>query len=103
MFRRICGTDEGPSGTIEFDGREIPFIAGDSVAATLLAAGVDSFRAHPVDDCARAPYCMMGVCFECLVEIDGRQNIQSCLVSARSGMVVRRQGGARTVTAARYE
>lgn len=97
MFRRIRGTDDGPSGAIAFDGREVPFFAGDSVAAALLAAGIDDFRAHPVDGCGRAPYCMMGVCFECLVEIDGRQNQQACLVSARPGMIVRRQAGARTV------
>jgi predicted molibdopterin-dependent oxidoreductase YjgC len=40
---------------------------------------------------------MMGVCFECLVEIDGRQNQQSCLTTARPGMIVKRQHGARTL------
>ena len=43
----------------------------------------------------RAPYCMMGVCFDCLAEIDGIPNRQSCMVAARPGMHIRRQRGAR--------
>ncbi|RZV48935.1 MAG: (2Fe-2S)-binding protein, partial [Pseudomonadales bacterium] len=42
----------------------------------------------------RAPYCMMGVCFECLVEIDGVPNCQSCRVSVKEGMQICRQQGA---------
>jgi NADH dehydrogenase/NADH:ubiquinone oxidoreductase subunit G len=37
---------------------------------------------------------MMGVCFECLVEIDGVPARQSCLVPVREGMSIKRQIGA---------
>ncbi|MNU05931.1 Hydrogen cyanide synthase subunit HcnA [compost metagenome] len=40
---------------------------------------------------------MMGVCFECLMEIDGEPSRQSCLVTVREGMRVRTQDGARTL------
>ena len=43
----------------------------------------------------RAPYCMMGVCFECLLEIDGVANRQACLVTVQPGMKIRSQEGAR--------
>ena len=43
----------------------------------------------------RAPYCMMGVCFECLMEIDGEPNQQGCLVIVREGMRIDRQLGKR--------
>ena len=43
----------------------------------------------------RAPLCLMGVCFDCLVEVDGRQNVQSCMVEVRDGMQVRLPHGAR--------
>ncbi|MEZ5620583.1 MAG: (2Fe-2S)-binding protein [Burkholderiaceae bacterium] len=36
----------------------------------------------------RAPMCLMGVCFDCLVEIDGRPNVQACMVEVREGMRV---------------
>ena len=68
---------------------------GDSVAAALLAVGVKSFRDTPVSAAPRGPYCMMGVCFDCLVEIDGVANRQACLIAAAEGMVVRRQSGPR--------
>ncbi|KRE14510.1 hypothetical protein ASE66_14165 [Bosea sp. Root483D1] len=95
MFRRIepSAPEGGPALT--FEGREIVFYPGDSLAAALLAAGIGALRQSPVDASPRAPYCMMGVCFECLVEIDGRQNQQACLTPAHDGMVVRRQIGAR--------
>jgi hypothetical protein len=40
---------------------------------------------------------MMGVCFECLVEVDGVPSRQSCLVAVREGMKVCRQQGARGI------
>ncbi|MFC4278405.1 (2Fe-2S)-binding protein [Achromobacter aloeverae] len=79
---------------IHFEGRPLEVAEGISVAAALLACGVRSFRSTPVSGAPRAPYCMMGVCFECLVEIDGRPGRQSCLVPARDGMAIRRQEGA---------
>jgi sarcosine oxidase subunit alpha len=38
---------------------------------------------------------MMGVCFECLVTVDGVGNRQACLVHVREGMTVERQHGKR--------
>jgi predicted molibdopterin-dependent oxidoreductase YjgC len=37
---------------------------------------------------------MMGVCFDCLVEIDGVANRQACMIEVRDGMRVKRQLGA---------
>lgn len=95
MFRRL----EIASGEVRFsfEGREIVARPGDSVAAALLGAGETSLRATPVSGASRAPYCMMGVCFDCLVEIDGVGNRQACLTPVVAGMHVRRQRGARGV------
>ena len=73
-----------------FDGREVDAREGDSVAAALLAAGIGPIRFSAVSGDPRAPYCMMGVCFECLVEIDGLANRQACMVRVRPGMQVTR-------------
>lgn len=80
--------------TIEFEGRPLRVPAGISVAAALLASGINSFRSSVVGHAPRAPYCMMGVCFECLVEIDNYPARQSCLIPVRDGMRVQRQVGA---------
>ena len=96
MFRRLeqRGAAEGRVATIDFEGERIAALRGDSVAAALLAAGVDRFRKSAVSGSERGPYCLMGVCFECLVEIDGMGNQQACLRLVRNGMRVARQDGA---------
>ena len=71
--------------------------AGASAAAAVLAAGFDSIRETPVNGHERAPYCMMGVCFDCLAEIDGVANRQSCMIEVRPGMQINRQMRARTI------
>ena len=73
-----------------FEGRTFTAMNGDSVAAALLRVGQTRFR-HATNDDVRGPYCMMGVCFECLVEIDGRPNQQACQTMLHSGMRIRRQ------------
>jgi predicted molibdopterin-dependent oxidoreductase YjgC len=80
---------------IWFNGEPLEVPGGRSVAAALLVAGVQRFRATPVTGAPRAPYCMMGACFECLVEIDGVPSRQSCLVTVQDGMRVQSQEGAR--------
>ncbi|QCY09495.1 (2Fe-2S)-binding protein [Pseudomonas sp. MPC6] len=93
-------TCEVPWYIIEFDGRPLSVPEGVSLAAALLAGGVRSIRTTPVSGQPRAPYCLMGVCFECLVEIDGVPNCQACLVTVRAGMSVRSQQGARALAGA---
>jgi sarcosine oxidase subunit alpha len=81
------------------DGRPIEARAGDSIAAALLAAGIDTCRTTPVSGAPRAPYCMMGVCFDCLVTVDGVGNRQGCLVPVAEGMAVAIQRGKRELGA----
>ena len=76
-----------------FEDREVVANRGDSIAAALLAAGVARFRYSPVTGSARAPYCMIGNCYECLVEIVGQGSVQACLVEAVEGMRVRMMPG----------
>ena len=80
--------------SILFEGESLRVPSGINVAAALFIAGVRQFRSSPVGHTARAPYCMMGVCFECLVEIDGIPARQSCMVTVEEGMQIRRQIGA---------
>ncbi len=79
---------------IEFEGQPLEARQGETVAAALLAANHWSFRTTPVSGAARGPFCMMGVCFDCLVEIDGMANRQACMTEVREGMRVNRQHGA---------
>lgn len=98
MYRRLPDVAAtGESLTVTIDG--LPFTArrGDSVAAAMLAAGFDACRTTPVNGVARGPWCMMGVCFDCLVVIDGQPNRQGCMIALADGMRIETQQGARAV------
>jgi predicted molibdopterin-dependent oxidoreductase YjgC len=96
MFRRF--TDRPEQGvTITVDGREISANATDSVAAAMFAAGITTCRTTVVAARARGPYCMMGVCFDCLVIVDGVGSRQGCMTRVRDGMVVESQKGRREI------
>ena len=93
MFRRLH--DDRVTVRITVDGHHVEAREGDSVAAALLAAGYASCRTTPVTGAPRAPFCMMGVCFDCLVTIDGVGSRQGCMVEVREGLVVATQRGKR--------
>ena len=95
MFKRLA--DAGETVSLKVDGREIRARAGDTVAGAMLAAGIDHFRTTPVTESPRAPYCLMGVCFDCLVTIDGVGNRQGCLVPVTEGMQIEIQKGKREI------
>src|SRR5687768_14831831 len=95
MFRRLQPDGDRPSVTVFVEGRAVTARKGDSVAAAMLAAGIDHCRTTPVSGSPRAPFCMMGVCFDCLVTIDGTGNRQGCLVRVRDGMRIELQHGKR--------
>jgi predicted molibdopterin-dependent oxidoreductase YjgC len=99
MLRPIAipTAEERPEVEIFVEGESVRAREGESVAAALLKAGRVPFRRTPVSGGPRAPLCLMGVCFECLLEIDGVQNVQSCMVPVRAGMNVNLQDGARRI------
>ncbi|WP_438392077.1 (2Fe-2S)-binding protein [Caballeronia sp. DA-9] len=82
---------------IEIDGKSVDVPDSLTVAAALLFAGVHTFLRTPVGNAPRAPFCMMGVCFDCLVQIDDQPNQQSCMVKVRKGMRVSFMNGARDI------
>jgi predicted molibdopterin-dependent oxidoreductase YjgC len=93
LFRSEGGNAQA-TVNVYFNDEPLVVPEGISVAAALLLGGVGCFRTTPVTSAPRAPYCMMGVCFECLVEIDGVAARQACLTLVRAGMKIRRQEGA---------
>jgi predicted molibdopterin-dependent oxidoreductase YjgC len=99
MFQRLPDAASAPVVPITIDGEPAHARVGDTVAAALLAAGRATCRSTPVSGAPRGPYCMMGVCFECLVSVDGVGNRQGCQVIVQPGMAVQTQRGKREVGA----
>lgn len=90
MFKRI--SEIGDPIRFTFNGTAITCERGDTISAALLAAGVGVFRQTLVSGAPRGPFCQMGTCFDCLVEIDGA-SVQACMTLATDGMVVFSSGG----------
>lgn len=100
MWQRLKNTTTGGIElTLDGETQRVP--EGISVAAAMLLMGADALRTTPISGSQRAPYCLMGVCFDCLMEIDGRCNQRACMVEVRAGMQIRRQRGARNLAGER--
>jgi len=95
MFRKLHTVRED-AVTVFVDGVPVPAESNESVAAVLLRQDPLWSRTTPISEAKRAPYCMMGVCFECLAIVDGA-SVQTCLVQVRDGMQIDRQLGRRRV------
>ena len=81
-----------PSVEIVVDGSPVAACPGESLAAALLVAGRRALRASPRLGMPRGAFCMMGVCQECLVRVDGRL-VPACQTAVRPGMRVETDGG----------
>ena len=97
MFKSLEGS--AAHATVDFlmEGRAVQARPGEMLATALLRAGVDRFRETPVSGSPRGPLCLMGVCFDCLVQVNGRPNVQACMTPVEAGMVVQWQRGARSL------
>lgn len=93
MFKKLPDGDS-EAVTVTVDGQPLRVPAAASAAAAMLMYGGIS-RTTPVSGAPRAPYCMMGACFDCLMEIDGVPNRQGCMVTVAEGMRIRPQRGVR--------
>lgn len=81
--------DRAPRVPVHVDDLTLDLPEGANLAAALLAAGVRVFRHTPVSGAPRAPFCMMGACFDCLVEIDGVMR-QACMLTVTPGLQIAR-------------
>ena len=86
------GLERGRRLTIDLDGAEVEAFEGETVAAILLALGEAATR-RTVSGQARGVFCGMGVCFDCLVVVDGVPNTRACMTWLRDGMAIELQQG----------
>jgi succinate dehydrogenase/fumarate reductase-like Fe-S protein len=85
---RLPDVDRGRGVSFTCDGEIIHAHTGETVAAALLAAGRRTLRASARRGEARGLFCAMGICFDCVMRIDGQPGLRACLTPIREGMVV---------------
>ncbi len=94
MFNRLDESLENRV-TININGQSFEVPAGETVAAAvLLSNSLDFTRTTSISKSPRAPFCLMGVCYECLMIINGQSNQRACKVQVEQGMVIQSQQGA---------
>lgn len=76
--------------TIEFDGRPVPGIDGQTIAGVLVASGITSWRTGP-DGRPRGLFCGIGVCFDCLATVNDMADVRVCRRRAIDGDIVSTQ------------
>jgi aerobic-type carbon monoxide dehydrogenase small subunit (CoxS/CutS family) len=89
----IAGVDRGVPFEFFFEGEPVKAYYGESVGAALLAARIVTFRSTRQNGRPRGIFCGIGICFDCLVVVDGRPNVRACVTLAAPGMRVNTQSG----------
>lgn len=87
MFKQNPPTST--SVEVILDGQPTSLPAEMNIAAALLAVGQIISKISPTSHKPCSPHCLMGVCYECLMEIDGVQR-QACMTPVREGMIINR-------------
>jgi predicted molibdopterin-dependent oxidoreductase YjgC len=80
------------SFTFSWDGREIVAYPGETILGALLANNVHTVRQSRIDGEPRGMLCGIGICYECLVTVNGAANRRACVTPAAPGMRVEQQG-----------
>ena len=91
--KALPSIERGERLLIQVDGQPAEAFAGETVAAVLLALGRRAFRHTDKDHAPRGIFCGMGVCYDCLVTVDGVPNVRACMTPVRPGMTIDTEGG----------
>lgn len=81
---------------ITVDGRALKARVGEAIAAALLANGIRVFRTTSHSGEPRGPFCGVGRCPDCMMIVDGKQNVRTCITPVRAGMRIETQHGLST-------
>jgi len=88
---RDVGVRPGPKVTFDFEGRQLQAVAGDTVAAALVASGVSVFGRSSKYHRPRGYRCGRGHCSCCSMRVDGLPGVRTCVTTVRPGMRVARE------------
>lgn len=89
----VAGIDRGIPFEFTFEGRSIAAYPGETIGAALTAAGIRTFRYTRRYGRPRGIFCGIGICFDCLLIVNGSANQRACVTPARPGSIVRIQRG----------
>lgn len=84
----LSDVKRGKRVKISVDGKPFDAFEGETIAAVLLSAGIRTFRLSQKHKEPRSLYCGMGICFECLVTVNGVYAVRACITPVAEGMQI---------------
>ena len=79
--------------TLYYNGEPIEALEGEPIASALMNAGIRVFRTTAKRHEPRGIFCAIGRCTDCVMVVDGRPNIRTCVTPLKEGMKVQTQYG----------
>ena len=89
----LCEAKLGRPMTLHVDGRPVTAYEGDTIAAALLASEIKVFRRTVIKGEPRGVFCAIGRCTDCVMTVDGKPNVRTCVTPAVEGMKIQTQMG----------
>lgn len=89
----LGSTEKGKRVTFTFDGKEVEGYEGEPIAMALKAAGLMVHRYTQKEHKPRGIFCAIGRCTDCVMVVDGKPNIRTCVTPLQAGMDVKTQYG----------
>ncbi|KPJ89856.1 MAG: dehydrogenase [Spirochaetes bacterium DG_61] len=79
--------------TLVVDGKKIKAYEGEMISAALIASGIYTFRYTSKKKEPRGVFCAIGRCTDCVMEVNGRPNVRTCVTPVEDNMVINTQKG----------
>jgi predicted molibdopterin-dependent oxidoreductase YjgC len=77
--------------TIVVDGKKLKAYEGEMISAALIASGMYTFRYTSKKNEPRGVFCAIGRCTDCVMEVNGRPNVRTCVTPVEKNMVIKTQ------------
>jgi predicted molibdopterin-dependent oxidoreductase YjgC len=88
----ILGTiKKGKEIRFVFDGKPLTAYEGDTIAAALWANGIKVARYTKEKNHARGLFCAIGYCSDCMMIVNGKPNVRTCVTLVEPDMTVETQ------------
>lgn len=76
-----------------YDGKKLEGYEGEPISVALKANGVMTHRYTQKNHSPRGIFCAIGRCTDCVMIVDGKPNVRTCITPLTAGMKVETQYG----------
>jgi len=85
--------EKGKQVTFTYNDKEVQGYEGEPIAMALKAAGLMVHRYTQKEHKPRGIFCAIGRCTDCVMVVDGKPNVRTCVTPLKEGMRVETQYG----------